>query len=205
MISLKTLSEDEMDKLLVEMDLNHNKNYKFAKSATNLWKRFNNFEDNPPFFIEDNKGNIAAVAMVSKLKRSSYINLYEIFAVKKGYATKLYWEIMEFFYFIGVERLKMSCTPESIGWHDKNGIIGWGIDPSGSIRVDIPIFRTQKQQLECRKAGLTSDTIPPIEARRKFLKESYSFGVRKQKKIDEAISVLGENFMRELLHDITNP
>ena len=81
--------------MLVEwMKADEHPNAGFAHSSHNLWIRFKNYKDNPPFvnFTPDYK--IGAVCMITKLKREPYANLYEIFAVRPGYATDLYWEIM---------------------------------------------------------------------------------------------------------------
>jgi len=207
-MKIRNINLDEMEVLLIQMERANHKNLSFANSAHSLWVRFHNYEKNPPYVIYDEDDNIAAVCMITVLQREPYANLYEIFSVKDGWASKLYWGIMEILY-TGrsasrqrVERLKMSCTPSSIGWHFKNGIIGWGTDPSGSIRVDIPIMRTQKEQLELRENWKDNldKIIPPSKNAKKLREEINMFGPKKQPKVDEAIDTMGEYYLRSLLY-----
>ena len=198
---IRNADEQEIINLLAYMRSVENDNFKFANGAHSLWVRFHNYEKNPPFVIEDEDGDIAAVCMITKLQREPYANLYEIFAVHPGYATKLYWGIMEHMYNNGVQRLKMSCTPDSIGWHKRNGIVGWAIDPTGSIRVDIPILPTLEEQLALRELAVNEPQLvmPPEKNALKFIQEQNRFGPRKQEKVDKAVDTLGEFYLRAFL------
>jgi len=194
------LSKEQVDELVNKMVNEDHDNARFAKAAHSLWIRFKNYDKHPPWAILDDNGEIAAVCMITLLQREPYANLYEIFAVKKGYARKLYWKIMSDIS-SRTERLKMSCTPSSIGWHMKNGIIGWGTDPSGSIRVDIPIMKTLEDQLKLRENWEENINwiIPPEKNRSRLKDEENSFGPRKKPKVEEAIDTVGDFYLRRYL------
>ena len=122
-------------------------NTKFLKAAHNLWFRFKNYEKHSPFILEENN-EVVALVFITFSARSKYANLYEIVTLEgqegKGYASKIYWQVMEEACLQGMQRLKMSCTPTSVTWHKKNGTICWAVDPSGSLRVDQLIFRNKE-------------------------------------------------------------
>jgi hypothetical protein len=95
----------------------------------------------------------------------------------------------------------MSCTPTSIGWHYGNGIIGWGVDATGSIRVDVPLRRTREEQLELRadyKKNMEEIT-PPEKAIKALLKENPTFGTKKAIQVASSKGHLGEYYLREIL------
>ena len=201
---IRRSNREEIQSLVTKMKAEGHPNFKFADSSQNLWIRFKNYENdkNLPFVILDDNREIAAVCMITKLVMTSYCNLYDIFAVKSGYATKLYWGIMQHMYSNGVRRLKMSCTPDSIGWHYRNGIVGWAIDPTGSIRVDIPIKPTQAEQLALRYMavdGLPQLVMPPEKQADKLRLEENSFGPKKIIQVEKAIETLGDYYMRKHL------
>lgn len=194
------LSKEVVDDLVERMVKDDHPNARFAKAAHSLWIRFKNYDKHPPYAILTDNGDIAAVCMLTVLQREPYANLYEIFAIEKGYARKLYWDIMSELHG-KVSRLKMSCTPSSIGWHMGNGIIGWGTDPSGSIRVDIPIMKNIEDQVSLRdkwKENIDNIT-PPDKNRTKLREENNSFGPRKLPKVEEAIDKVGKYYLRRYL------
>ena len=200
-MTIRQIDKDAMEKLLENMEENNNSNLSFAKGAHSLWFRFKNYEKNAPYVILTEDSEIAAVCMITKLQREPYANLYEIFSVIPGYASELYWGIMKIMKERGVERLKMSCTPSSIGWHMKNGIVGWGTDPSGSIRVDIPMMSDQQSQLDLRVSALSdiSLVIPPEKQGLKLLSEENNFGPRKLPIVEHTIETVGEFYFRKHL------
>lgn len=179
-------------------------NKKFALAAHNLWVRFHNYNKHYPFaLVED--GEVKCVVMITQLVRESYANLYEICTKQgeegKGYARRLYWDVMSHMYHGGVQRLKMSCTPSSIGWHNNNGIIGWGIDDTGSIRVDIPIERDQEHQLQLRQdwSEKIGKILPPKRARKALTNENHTFGAKKTEQVNKAKFLLGNYYLRDML------
>ena len=198
---IRNLNEDDMQLLVETMQADNNPNAAFAKGAHNLWIRFKNYKNNPPFVNFTSDYHVGAVCMITKLKREPYANLYEIFAVYPGHATRLYWDIMAHMKANGVERLKMSCTPSSIGWHYRNGIVGWAVDPSGSIRVDVPICETQADQLALRNGAIHRPELvmPPAKQQIKLAEEENSFGPKKIIQVEKAIETMGEFYMRRHL------
>jgi hypothetical protein len=193
------LSKEEMELILDDMTASQNENVKFAKAAHNLWVRFHSYDNHPPYCLMK-EGKPMAVCMITTLQREPYANLYEIFAIERGFAGKLYWAIMSELHGT-VTRLKMSCTPSSIGWHMRNGIIGWGTDPSGSIRVDVPIKKTLDEQLELRYNWRDNldYILPPGKNRTRLRDEENSFGPKKILKVEEAIEKVGEFYLRKYL------
>jgi len=201
---MRRASQQEIEQLLETLPVDE-KNTKFAKGAHNLWVRFHNYSKHDPFVLEV-YGQIVAVCHITVLKNKDYANLYEIYTIPssegKGYASTLYWQIMEHMAnsYSGI-RLKMSCTPSSIGWHYRNGIIGYGVDPSGSIRVDMPIEPTKEMQLALREGWKTNPeyVLPPAKSLEKLLKENPSFGVKKSAQVKQSIDTMGEYYLRESL------
>jgi hypothetical protein len=84
-----------------------------------------------------------------------------------------------------------------------NGIIGWGVDSTGSIRVDIPLRGTREEQLAFRETCTSDDSIvelyPPAKVRAALLKEDFTFGKRKTEKVDASKAILGDFYLRDLL------
>ena len=199
---IERVTQVEFEVWVQSMDEGRNKT--FAKGAMNLWIRFKNFEKNAPFVLKID-GDIKCAILITKLSRAPYCNLYEIVTKQgeegNGYARRLYWHVMSHMYDAGVLRLKMSCTPTSIGWHYGNGIIGWGVDATGSIRVDVPLRRTREEQLELRadyKKNMEEIT-PPEKAIKALLKENPTFGTKKAIQVASSKGHLGEYYLREIL------
>jgi hypothetical protein len=198
---MRRATQEEIEQLLETLP-SEEKNTKFAKGAHNLWVRFHNYGKHDPWVLEDD-GRIVAVCHITVLKKQDYANLYEIYTVPnsegKGYASKLYWEIMDYMANTHLAiRLKMSCTPSSIGWHYRNGIIGYGVDPSGSIRVDVPIFSTKEEQVAFREVWQSNSelSLPPTKSREKLLKENPTFGVKKSAQVMQSIETMGNFYLR---------
>ena len=198
---MRRATQQEIQDLLDTLPADE-KNTKFAKGAHNLWIRFHNYGKHDPWVLEVD-GQIVAVCHITVLKKQDYANLYEIYTIPnsegKGYASTLYWQVMMHLSMShhGI-RLKMSCTPTSIGWHFRNGIIGYGVDPSGSIRVDVPIEPTKELQLAVRETWKLNpeQVLPPLKSREKLLKENPTFGVKKSVQVGQSIETMGEYYLR---------
>ena len=113
------------------------KNTKFLSAAHSLWTRFHNYEKQLPMCLEVN-GEVVSMIFAT-FNRDKYVNLYEIVTVEgkegNGYASQCWDMFVE--YSVNerkAERLKMSCTPTSVTWHMRNGLIFWAVDPTGSLR-----------------------------------------------------------------------
>jgi len=183
------------------------KNTKFLSAAHSLWYRFHNYDKAPPMAYEDN-GEIVSLIFATH-NRDGYANLYEIVTLEgkegKGYASKC-WET--WIKYAAEERkstrLKISCTPSSVTWHYRNGLIFWAVDPTGSLRSDQPLFPTRAEQIAFRDAAIVSpiSALPPYKARDQFRTEgleSYTWGEKKKAKTQTAIDAVGKAWLRDAL------
>lgn len=183
------------------------KNTKFLSAAHSLWYRFKNYEKAPPMAYEDN-GEIVCLIFAT-FNRDGYANLYEIVTLEgkegKGYASKCWDAWIKY----AVEerktqRLKISCTPSSVSWHYRNGLIWWAVDPTGSLRSDQPLFATRQEQLDFRDHAIVNpiSCLPPHKARDQFRREgleNYKWGEKKKAKTQAAIDAVGKAWLRDAL------
>jgi hypothetical protein len=156
---------------------------------------------------EDN-GEVVCLIFAT-FNRDGYANLYEIVTLEgkegKGYASKCWDTWIKY----AVEerktqRLKISCTPSSVTWHNKNGLIFWAVDPTGSLRSDQPLFPTRVEQIAYRNNAIVYplQALPPYKAREQFRKEgleSYKWGEKKKAKTQAAIDAVGKAWLRDAL------
>ena len=182
-------------------------NTKFLSSAHSLWYRFKNYDKNPPMAYEVN-GEIVSLIFAT-YNRDTYSNLYEIVTIQgkegNGYASRI-WEIWVNYAVTErqITRLKMSCTPSSITWHQRNGLLWWAVDPSGSLRSDQPLFATRSEQLAYRDWAIDHplEALPPVKIRQKLIAEgleNYSWGETKRTRTQEAINAAGRSWLREFM------
>ena len=183
------------------------KNTKFLSAAHSLWYRFHNYDKAPPMAFEDN-GEIVCLIFAT-FNRDGYANLYEIVTMEgkegKGYASKCWDAWIKY----AVEerktkRLKISCTPSSVTWHYRNGLIWWAVDPTGSLRSDQPLFPTRQEQLAYRDNAMVNpqSALPPYKARDQFRKEgleNYKWGEKKKAKTQAAIDAVGKAWLRDAI------
>lgn len=187
------------------------KNTKFLSAAHSLWTRFHNYEKSLPMALEVN-GEIVSLIFAT-FNRDTYTNLYEIVTVEgkegNGYASQCWDAYID--YAVNTRkstRLKISCTPSSVTWHMRNGLIFWGVDPTGSLRSDQKMFATRKEQVEYQNYSVVNplQALPPQKARDQFLKEGiedHGFGAKKKAKTQEAIDSVGEFWLRDALFNNT--
>lgn len=185
------------------------KNTKFLSAAHSLWYRFHNYDKAPPLAYEVD-GEIVSLIFAT-FNRDGYANLYEIVTLEgkegKGYASKCWDEWIRY----AVEerkskRLKISCTPSSVTWHYRNGLIFWAVDPTGSLRSDQPLFPTRAEQIAFRDVAIVNpiSALPPYKARDQFRAEgldSYNWGDKKKAKTQAAIDSVGKAWLRDALLD----
>jgi hypothetical protein len=183
------------------------KNTKFLSAAHSLWIRFHNYEKSLPMAYEVD-GEVVSLIFAT-FNRDGYANLYEIVTVEgkegKGYASRC-WEAWIKY---AVEerkskRLKISCTPSSVTWHYRNGLIFWAVDPTGSLRSDQPLFPTREEQIAYRDNAIVNplSALPPYKAREQFLAEgleNYDWGDKKKAKSQTAIDSVGKAWLRDAL------
>ena len=183
------------------------KNTKFLSAAHSLWYRFHNYDKCPPLAYEVN-GDVVCLIFAT-FNRDGYANLYEIVTLEgkegNGYASKCWDSWIKY----AVEerntkRLKISCTPSSVTWHNKNGLIFWAVDPTGSLRSDQPLFPTRVEQIAYRDFAIVNplQALPPYKARDQFRTEgleSYKWGEKKKAKTQTAIDAVGKAWLRDAL------
>ena len=182
------------------------KNTKFLSASHSLWKRFGNYDRYPPLVLDED--GIKSVIFATFSVRSGYVNLYEICTVQgqegKGYASKAWDGFLEHAKQHDMQRLKISCTPSSIGWHVRNGLVFWSVDPSGSLRSDQPIFQTRKEQLKFREKAIKNPNIafPDVKVIKKLRAEGledHNFGVKKAAQVIGAIQEVKSAWLRKAL------
>ena len=210
-MNLKTCSKEFIESVIESQP--EGRNTKFLKSSHNLWFRFKNYEKQPPFGLFDNE-ELVALVFITFSKRSKYANLYEIVTLEgkegNGYASKVWEGVMAEAHKAGMERLKISCTPSSITWHKRNGLVFWAVDPSGSLRSDQPLFPSIKAQNEFReRAVLNPKLAMPTDSKVKERLlaeslESHGFGKVKTETVKKAIEDVGDYWLRDALLEPTS-
>ncbi len=182
-------------------------NTRFLLSAHSLWYRFQNYDKTPPMSYEIE--GVTRSLIFATYNRDTYSNLYEIVTIQgqegQGYASRA-WELWTAYAVQERQsaRLKMSCTPSSITWHQRNGLLWWAVDPSGSLRSDQPLFASRSEQLAYRDYGIQNPTqaLPPLKNRKKLCAEgleNYSWGPTKLARTQEAIQAAGKSWLRDHL------
>lgn len=204
---LKTCNKEFVEEF-IESQNPEGKNTKFLKSSHNLWFRFKNYDKQPPYVLLDEEDPVAFV-FATFSKRSRYINLYEIVTAEgqegNGYASEIWERVMTTAYAAGMERLKISCTPSSVTWHKRNGLIFWAVDPTGSLRSDQPLFPNTHEQRTFRELAIKDPSLAlpkdkkVIDQLTRESLESHGFGVKKTATVNEAISNVGEYWFRDTL------
>jgi len=138
------------------------KNTKFLKQSHSLWYRFGNYETNPPFVLYKNN-QIVSIIFATTSQKTKYINLYEICTIQghegKGYATEIWSNFISYWYGLSMQRIKLSCTPSSITWHLRNGLVFWSVDKQGSLRSDQPLQNTITEQNKFREQAVSKPII----------------------------------------------
>jgi hypothetical protein len=196
---------DQVQKIIDGSD--KGSNTRFLSSAHSLWYRFGNYDKTPPMAYEVN-GEIVSLIFAT-YNRDTYSNLYEIVTIQgqegNGYASRI-WDLWTDYAVQErqITRLKMSCTPSSITWHQRNGLLWWAVDPSGSLRSDQPLYPTRSEQLAYRDYAIDNplEALPPVKARKKLLAEgleNYSWGDKKRRKTQDAINAAGRSWLREFM------
>lgn len=183
------------------------KNTRFLAASHNLWIRFQNYGKSPPMILEDN-GKIVSLIFAT-FNRDKYTNLYEIVTAEgcegKGYASRIWDEYVDYAVNVqNMKRLKISCTPSSVTWHMKNGLVFWAVDPTGSLRSDQPLFKTRAEQLDFRKLAVVDPSIafPDDKVRTQLIDESlesHKFGKKKLEIVRKAIADVGDYWLRDAL------
>ena len=206
---LRTCNHEELEDIIKNSE--EGANTRFLNSAHSLWTRFKNYDKQPPYVLYQNNIPVSAV-FATFSKKTSYVNLYEIVTIQgqegNGYASEIWSHVMKTASDSNMSRLKISCTPSSVSWHMKNGLVFWAIDSSGSLRSDQPLFATRKEQLSFResavqnpKLAIPSDSKVIEQLQRESL-EYHKFGKVKTQKITEAIQKVQPYWLRDHLFNV---
>ena len=204
----KNIQSEEIIPLTL-VNMNH-RNTKFLKQAHNLWFRFKNYEKHPAFALKESD-KIVAVIFATTSERTKYINLYEIVTIageeRKGYATKIWSEFIAYWYDKGMKRIKLSCTPSSVTWHLKNGLVFWSVDKQGSLRSDQPLMRTIEDQKDLRWKAIRQPelVLPDYNTRQKLLLEDLEtlhLSQRRLTKVFDAIEKVRGYWFRRYLYGL---
>lgn len=202
---MRLAEEPEIEDLL--MAAPKGRNTKFLSASHSLWKRFGNYDRYPPLVLE--RGSIKSVIYATFSTRSNYVNLYEICTVQgeegKGYASACWDGFLDHAKQHDMQRLKISCTPSSIGWHMRNGLVFWAVDPTGSLRSDQPLFATREEQVRFRQKAIKDPSIAlPEDKIVQRLKaetvEAHNFGQKKAMQVFGAIKKVGPAWLRKALY-----
>jgi hypothetical protein len=203
--TFKTCNKEFVEQLIEKQP--EGTNTRFLNSAHSLWYRFKNYDSNPAFVMFDD-GEPVALIFATRSKRSRYVNLYEIVTLEgkegNGYASQVWGQYMQGAFDNGMERLKLSCTPSSVTWHARNGLVFWAVDPSGSLRSDQPLFRSRQEQIDFRDRAIKDPTIalPDAKVCEKLSCEGiddHGFGKKKYAATQKAIESVGEFWLRDAL------
>jgi hypothetical protein len=184
------------------------KNTKFLSASHSLWFRFKNYNKSPPMILEDN-GKIVSLIFAT-FNRDKYTNLYDIVTVEgcegNGYASQIWDQYVDYAANVQMmKRLKISCTPSSVSWHMRNGLVFWAVDPTGSLRSDQPLFKNREEQMIFRNLAVDDPVIAlptdskVIEQLKRESLESHKFGTKKKTATEEAIATVGQYWLRDAL------
>ena len=184
------------------------RNTRFLKASHSLWKRFQNYNKHKPFVLYE-KG-IPVVAIFATIsEKTKYINLYEIVTVqgkeRNGYARKAWALFVDYWHNKGMNRIKLSCTPDSIGFHAKNGLVFWSVDKQGSLRSDQPLMPSISEQASLRESALTDPNLvmPERKVCQKLKIEDIEYLNLSEKKLMQtyqAIRSVGDYWFRKHLN-----
>jgi hypothetical protein len=204
---LEPFSCSQIEKLIASSE--KGSNTAFLNKAHSLWYRFQNYDKAPPmvFLYED----IPVCCIFATYNRNKYTNLYEIVTMqgheRNGYASQCWDKWIS--YAVNEkssQRLKLSCTPASIGWHVRNDLIFWAVDPSGSLRSDQRLFGCRKEQKEYLQWALEhpQDVVAelPESVRNRFCSEQLdvcTLSNNKKQKAQEAIEFVGDRWFGKFL------
>lgn len=184
------------------------KNTKFLKASHSLWTRFQNYNKHLPavLYVENEP---VAIIFATCSDKSKYINLYEIVTIqgqeRKGYAKLIWSEFVAYWHLQGMERIKLSCTPDSIGFHKKNGLVFWSVDKQGSLRSDQPLLPSIEEQIALREKALRDPSLvmPEFKVCQKLKTEDLEYlhlSERKLIQTYEAILSVEKYWLRKSLN-----
>lgn len=204
---MKFLQEVEVEAIIKKSPPGRNTD--FLKSSHNLWTRFHNYSKTrsmPMGLIHKNK--IVSIIFAT-FNKNLYTNLYEIVTMQgeegHGFARQLWEEFVCYAVMqMKMTRLKISCTPSSLTWHLRNGLIFWAVDSSGSLKSDQPLFASRDAQRAAfqkftknYKLALPNQNV--TEQFRTSQLNDFPFGTMKRRRTREAIEKAGVAWLGDYL------
>jgi ribosomal protein S18 acetylase RimI-like enzyme len=191
--TLETISASEVQKLIEVWD--QSESLRVLKQGQGLWGNFRYYESFSPVVLRDRR-KVVAIAFRT-LNRNGYFNLYEIAvdprARGKGFGKQLWRLLIAHAYENGSTRLKMGCSPTSLGWHISNGALFWGVDEQGSLLCDIPLLPTVEQQVLLQKEGISNPiAVMPDEQVVKKLAAKGFVTIRNRLQLQKAIQAISQ-------------
>ena len=155
------------------------KNTKFLKASHSLWTRFQNYNKHLPAVL--------------------YVENEPVAAIFATCSDKSNWHQQ------GMERIKLSCTPDSIGFHKKNGLVFWSVDKQGSLRSDQPLMPSIDAQIALRERALRDPSLvmPETKVCEKLKTEDLEYLHLSEKKLIqtyEAILSVEDYWLRKSLN-----
>jgi len=207
-IDFKKINESEVLKVIENSEEGFNT--KFLKASHSLWYRFKNYVKNPPYCMYVNN-DCCSLIFATQSKINNYVNVYEVCTVQgkegNGYATKLWESYINYSFNKGMKRLKISCTPDSLGWHIKNGLIFWGVDKQGSLKSDQPLYKSRLEQINFREKAILNPkmAIPEQKVVKKIKEiniEELNISAKKIEKTFNAINKYSKYYLRSSLYGL---
>jgi GNAT superfamily N-acetyltransferase len=114
------------------------------------------------------RGDVVAIAFRT-LNRNGYFNLYDIATnprhLNRGHGRQLWRLLIAHAHENRSTRIKMGCSPSSVGWHIGNGAVFWGVDEQGSLLCDMPLMPTIEQQLLLQQEAVTDPAVVMPDAK----------------------------------------
>ena len=204
----KTIDMQEVLKVIMLSKDGFNK--KFLKASHSLWFRFKNYDKNPPYALYTDD-ECCSLIFGTHSRLNKYVNVYEVCTIQgkegKGYATKLWENYIKYSVNQGMKRLKISCTPDSLGWHIRNGLVFWGVDKQGSLKSDQPLFSTRDEQIKFRHKAINNPEIalPDTKVIQKLKQtnlEELNLSANKIQKTINAINKYKLYYLRDSLYGL---
>lgn len=180
----RIISEDEAKQFELDIAVTDKKAANFYyNNGFAVWKRFKNFEKNPPFGLFDSNGELKSVAFVSNLVRRSVINVYLIVSKgeSSGFGKELWKNIQKYYSEREVQNIKFKALWTSVKFYEKMGFYFWGFDGTSFV-VDQPLFKTIEENIAWREEFLRRGACVYDE---KLLEDKPS-----TKKIEEEIKII---------------
>jgi hypothetical protein len=161
----ETVDKKAVEKLL--QSWTESESLRVLKQAHGIWGNFQYYDSFPPVVLRS-RGDVVAIAFRT-LNRNGYFNLYDIATnprhLNRGHGRQLWRLLIAHAHENRSTRIKMGCSPSSVGWHIGNGAVFWGVDEQGSLLCDMPLMPTIEQQLLLQQEAVTNPAVVMPDAK----------------------------------------